>query len=347
MNQVTTETAPAPIAAPAPTNGQPLAVQAAPIAGASRALAPSAIAPDDGDAISAFASKSNFENAWRMAVALSKSTMVPPQYQGEAGVSNCLVGLELASRVSASVFMVMQNLDVIHGRPGWRAKFLIATVNSSGKFTPLRFRWEGQPGTDSWGCRAVARSRIDNEECVGALITIALAKAEGWYSRNGSKWKTMPEQMLIYRSASFWTNVYAPELSIGMSTAEEIVDTHGIEVTELPPPPGVMPGNSKALEAALLQRGVPLPAVPEVDIYHPDSAVTCVICGKKVDGECVVTRNNDGSIASRHPGCSPFGAATETPARTRGKKQPSSDEPPPDVRLAMDDVGSERQPGDD
>ena len=42
----------------------------------------------------------------------------------------------------------------------------------------------------------------------------------------GSKWKTMPVKMLRYRAASFWTNEYAPEISMGMATVEEIIDSN-------------------------------------------------------------------------------------------------------------------------
>jgi hypothetical protein len=179
----------------------------------------------DGGALNAFASASNFATAQRIARALASSTLVPEAYRGENNIANCLIAIEVASRVGASVFMVMQSLDVIHGRPSFRSKFLIATVNACGKFTPLRFRWEGAPFTDAWGARAVAKDKETGEECLGALITIGLAKAEGWYGRNGSKWKTMPEQMIMYRSASFWANAYAPELSLGMQTTDEVLDT--------------------------------------------------------------------------------------------------------------------------
>ena len=163
-----------------------------------------------------------FNTAQRIARALSESTVVPKEYQGN--LPNVLVAMELANRIGASVLAVMQNVDVIHGRPSLRATFLIATVNASGRFSPLRFRWQGTEGKDDWGCRAIATDRESEEECVGALINIALAKLEGWHGKSGSKWKTMPEQMLMYRSASFWARVYCPELSLGMHTAEEIED---------------------------------------------------------------------------------------------------------------------------
>ena len=177
---------------------------------------------EQGGAIGAFANESNFEAAQRMAIALTKSSLVPQEYRDN--VPNCLIAMELANRTGASVFMVMQNLDIIHGRPAWRSQFLIATVNASGRFSPLRFRFEGTEGSDDWGCRAVAVDRDAGEECVGALITIGLAKAEGWHGKSGSKWKTMPEQMLMYRAGGFWTRVYCPEIGLGMYTADEVED---------------------------------------------------------------------------------------------------------------------------
>lgn len=179
--------------------------------------------------VSAFSSEASFVSAQRMALALCSSTLVPEQYRGQANVGNALIALELSHRIGASVMAVMQSMTPIHGKPSWSAAFLIATVNTCGRFTPLRFRWQGKEGTDDWGCRAVAVEKASGEELVGSLITIALAKSEGWYSKAGSKWKTMPEQMLCYRAAAFWTRTYAPELSLGMVTAEEAVDIAATE----------------------------------------------------------------------------------------------------------------------
>ena len=47
--------------------------------------------------------------------------------------------------------------------------------------------------------------------------------------KSGSKWQTMARQMLMYRAASWWTSVYAPELSMGMRTVEENQDIHNVE----------------------------------------------------------------------------------------------------------------------
>lgn len=175
--------------------------------------------------IDAFANEGNFTAAQRMAKGLASSSLVPQAFQNN--IPNVLIAMELATRIGASVFAVMQNLDIIHGRPSWRATFLIATVNACGRFTPLRYRWVGTPGKDDWGCFAVAKDRESGEECVGPTVTMAMAKAEGWATKSGSKWKTLPSLMFCYRSAAFWTRVYAPELSLGMHTGDEMEDVYG------------------------------------------------------------------------------------------------------------------------
>lgn len=222
------------------------------------------VATEGAAPIAAFANEANFITANRMANALASSSLVPESYR--RSVANCLIAMEIASRIGASVFAVMQNLDIIHGNPSWRAKFLIATVNACGRFTPLRFRFAGTEGTDSWGCRAVAKDVDTGEECIGPLVTIAIAKAEGWATKSGSKWKTLPELMLMYRSAAFWTRLYAPELSLGMNTSEETSDMQPVPaklVAELPT--ALVPKNPKTLEEELLGKPDAPPSAPTVD----------------------------------------------------------------------------------
>lgn len=194
-----------------------------------------------------------------------------------------MIAMELANRIGVSVFQVMQSLHIIQGKPGWSAQFLIATVNASRRFTPLRFKWEGTVGQDNWGCRAYAKDREDGEMCVGALITMGMAKAEGWLTKSGSKWRNLPEQMCLYRAASFWTRVYAPELSLGMQTAEELSDVHGVELKDVP---DVTPGDTQLLEAQLLNRSgvgdMPLTTQPvESDVVVVQAEVETPTKGKK------------------------------------------------------------------
>jgi len=131
----------------------------------------------------------SFALAQRAAKMLSSSSLVPKEYQGEQGIANCCIALNMAHRMGADPLMVMQNLVVVHGRPTWSSQFLIATFNSCGRFTAMRFEFFGEKGTDHYGCRAVATELATGEKLYGTDVTIGIAKAEGWYGRNGSKWR--------------------------------------------------------------------------------------------------------------------------------------------------------------
>lgn len=175
-----------------------------------------------------FINSQAFEHAQRVAMMLSKSELVPTTFQNK--VQNCMIALEMATRMKASPLMVMQNLYIVHGRPAWSSQFLIATLNASGRFSALRY--EDDPKTDGGRTRAYAKDLKSGEMCYGAWVSMKMAEAEGWASKNGSKWKTMPELMMRYRSAAFFTRQFAPEVSMGFPTTEEVYDIEPTEVTQ-------------------------------------------------------------------------------------------------------------------
>ena len=166
-----------------------------------------------------FNSQGGWELANRIGKAFAASSLVPANYQGN--VANCIVALEMANRLGASPLMVMQNLYIVHGNPGWSSKFLIACFNQAGRFSAMRYEWNAA----RTGCRAWATEKATGEKLVGPEVTTAMAQAEGWSTKSGSKWKTMPELMLMYRAAAFFVRTYAPEISMGLRTDDEIIDT--------------------------------------------------------------------------------------------------------------------------
>src|SRR5574337_735652 len=171
---------------------------------------------------------SKFELMQRKARALAASNLVPPSYRGNENLPNVLLALDICDRIGASPLQVMQNLYLIQGKPSWSSSFLIATVNACGRFTPMRFEVKGEdPAKDDYRVRAFAEDKASGEKCVGPWITWSMVKAEGWLKKNGSKWATMPELMFLYRAAGFWSRVYAPEVSMGILTREEVEDVWG------------------------------------------------------------------------------------------------------------------------
>lgn len=173
-----------------------------------------------------FSTGEAFEHVQRVAKMLSTSDLVPKEFKGN--IQNTIIALELANRIGASPLMVMQNLYIVHGKPSWSSTFIIAAINSSQRFEPLRFEMKGE-GADR-SCYAWTNIKGKEERIEGPVINMAIAKAEGWLDKSGSKWKTMPELMLRYRAAAFFGRLYAPEIIMGMQTQEEVIDIQHTEV---------------------------------------------------------------------------------------------------------------------
>lgn len=201
-------------------------------------------APRDVAVMPGFNSNSSWELAQRIGKAFSASTIVPAAYQGN--LPNCIVALEMANRMGASPLMVMQNLYIVHGSPAWSAKFLVACFNQCGRFSSLRYEWSA----DRSACRAWAIEKATGERLEGPLVSVQMAKEEGWSTKGGSKWKTMPELMLMYRAAAFLIRTYAPEISMGLRTDDEIIDT----VEEVRPAAGRLDAVRQALQSLPAQR---------------------------------------------------------------------------------------------
>lgn len=158
----------------------------------------------------------------RAGQALAAASMVPKIYQGN--LPNCIIALEMAQRIGASPLMVMQNLYIVHNRPAWSAKFLIACFNACGRFSSVKYKRVGEPGKDSYGYYAYTTEFSTGETIEGPVIDWKLVKAERWDSKDGSKWLTMPEKMFRYRAAAWMIDVVAPEISMGIHTADEVED---------------------------------------------------------------------------------------------------------------------------
>jgi len=194
--------------------------------------------------VSIYSSDEAFDRAQRMAKALSSSDMVPAKYKGN--IANTLVALEMANRTGASPLMVMQNLNVIQGNPSWSSSFVIAAINSCGRFSPLKFRvtdcgqinvsydvWVGQQGSRQKQAKTLS---VHNKQCIayaydrdgelveGPPVSIEMAVREGWYTKSDSKWVTMPDLMLNYRAATFFGRLYTPDILQGMHTSDEYQD---------------------------------------------------------------------------------------------------------------------------
>jgi hypothetical protein len=160
-----------------------------------------------------------FEFDQRQAKALAMSDLVPAAYKGN--VANCMLAIDVANQVGERPLTVMQNLNVIHGKPGWSGKYVIAKLHSCGRFSDVCFIYQGSGDTRS--CRVVAKNRQTGASIEGPIVDVKMAKAEGWYDKN-PKWRNLTDMMLGYRSGSFFGNLYCPDVLFGMDDAEDMRD---------------------------------------------------------------------------------------------------------------------------
>ena len=222
------------------------------------------VAEREPEIVMGFGNLQGFELMQRAANVLTNSTLVPTAYRNQKeiksfgkvtgyeenkpGMANCIVALNMAQRMQADPLMVMQNLHIIEGRPSWSSQFIIAAINSCGRYSPLRFELTeaGEPTELTYTaterknnnrtevqktitirhqeCVAYAIEKETGERLDSPRVSIQMAIDEGWLTKNGSKWQTMPELMLRYRCASMFGRLYAPELLMGLQTTEETHD---------------------------------------------------------------------------------------------------------------------------
>lgn len=192
--------------------------------------------------VSVFDNIQIFDQTMRMATALSRSAFVPKAFQGSP--ESCLVAIDLSRRLNVSPMTIFPHLYVIDNKPAFSTQFLITLVNRSGYFE--RLDWT--TGTNGKvkahfcdykdGSRSQWEEEVPNHYAIAKLterrtgktftsptIDIAFAELNGWTSKAGSKWRTMPEIMCAYRSASVLIKRICPELTLGMNFAEDVEDS--------------------------------------------------------------------------------------------------------------------------
>lgn len=162
-----------------------------------------------------------FKTTQRMAQLLVASDTIPQSYKGK--IADCVIAIDMANRMGVSPLVIMQNSQIVRGNFSWKGTACKAMIDGCGKYDDSYYVEVGERGKDSWGYYLEA---IDKRGRVvkGCTVDIAMAKAEGWYQKDGSKWKTMPELMLKYRAAGFFFRTECASLAMGFLTSEEQED---------------------------------------------------------------------------------------------------------------------------
>ena len=124
----------------------------------------------------------------------------------------------------------------MQGKPSWSGSAVASLIRNSKQYRNVELNYVGTEGTDSWGAYVSAENISNGKIVKGGTVTMLIAKKEGWYQKSGSKWQTMPQQMLGYRAFAWFGRLYCPELMMGLQTSEEVEDVHSnIKTTVINP----------------------------------------------------------------------------------------------------------------
>jgi hypothetical protein len=213
---------------------------------------------------------SRFEFGQRVANLFAASQLVPAHLRGKP--QDCFIALHMAERLNEDPLIVMQNIYIVSGKAGWSAQYMIGRANRSGVFRG-RITWKTEGTGDALKVTACA-TLAETGEVVEASASMAMAKAEGWVSNK--KYQSMPEHMLRFRSATMLIRLYAPEVMLGIPTADEVEDeaAAGRGMRDVTPPAAATApaaaGPRDAFEAAAAGEVVdvdpaPAPEAPAVE----------------------------------------------------------------------------------
>jgi hypothetical protein len=233
--------------------------------------------------------QANLGGLWRLAQMYAGSKMVPEHYREKP--NDCFIACQMAFRLRVDPFAYMQASYVVKGKPGIEAKLAVAMLNTSGHIVGrIRYEEERDDKKVMTACTAYAFDKETGEK-VEARIPWSMVVAEGWLNKDGSKWKTMPDIMFHYRSATFLIRQYYPEVMMGMRTVDELEDiTEGQATGELKPVrtlddltarlAGPTNSNGHAVEGVVETADLPKPVVEK----QPDEETTDRPAATAADG---------------------------------------------------------------
>ena len=163
-----------------------------------------------------------FDQAQRVGNMMALSPLFPEHLRkggNNVALANAVLVQDMADRLSRPPLEVAQNIYFVSGKPGWSTSYLIGLANESGKLKES-INWEVKGKGDSLEVRAFAK--LTSGAKIEYTVSMEMAKAEGW--TKNPKYRSLPELMLRYRSATALIRLFLPEITMGVPSQEEVLD---------------------------------------------------------------------------------------------------------------------------
>lgn len=155
----------------------------------------------------------SLDEALRFADILSKSSIVPKDYQGSPG--NILVAVQWGAELGLPPLQAMQNIAVINGRPAIWGDAVIALVRASGLLESIE-----EDITDTCATCTVKRK---GEPLVSRSFSVEDAKRAGLLGKAGP-WQQYPKRMLQMRARAWALRDVFADVLRGVHVGEEAQD---------------------------------------------------------------------------------------------------------------------------
>lgn len=153
------------------------------------------------------------DEALRFAELLCKSSIVPKDYQGNAG--NILVAMQWGMELGLQPLQAMQSIAVINGRPSIWGDAMIGLVKGSGLLESMR----EDIADDHSTCHVKRKGEAEQSR----TFTVEDAKKAGLWGKQGP-WQQYPKRMLQMRARSWALRDVFPDVLRGIYIGEEAQD---------------------------------------------------------------------------------------------------------------------------
>ena len=202
--------------------------------------------------------------ALQMAEVISKSSIVPKDYQGNPG--NVLVAIQWGMEIGLPPLQAMQNIAVINGRPSLWGDALLALCKAS----PLcEYITETMDG-DTAICAAKRRG---DPHPVVREFSVEDAKKAALYGKQGP-WQQYPKRMLQMRARGYCLRDAFPDVLKGMAVAEEESDREVVGTAETTGPAPKIVSRTETLKAKINESLVKAGAMPAIIPDEPPAGMS-------------------------------------------------------------------------
>ena len=170
----------------------------------------------------------NWERYYKMAEMLATSDIVPACYRNKP--SNIFIAIQTAQNLKLDVMTIMQNTYIIQGKLGITSNFAISLANKSGYLKDsIQYKVSGNGDN----MQVTAHATLKDGQPIEFTVTMAQAISEGWATKTGSKYKTLPQLMLMYRAAMFLIRTHLPQVLLCSHSVEELKDIEANEIKDV------------------------------------------------------------------------------------------------------------------